>query len=114
MKGLIIKSPWIELILTGHKTWEIRGNNTKTRGPIALIKGGTKTIVGIAKLKKVKGPLSPKDFLSHKQKHLTPDEDIQDGMPYEKTYAWVLGDVLELNEPVPYNHKMGSIIWAQH
>jgi hypothetical protein len=41
MKGLIVKSPWIELILEGKKTWEIRGSNTKIRGPIALIKSGS-------------------------------------------------------------------------
>jgi len=46
MKGLIIKSPWIELILAGKKVWEIRGSNTTIRGLVALIKSGTGTIVG--------------------------------------------------------------------
>lgn len=46
MKGLIIKSPWIELILEGKKTWEIRGSNTKIRGPIVLIKSGSKKAFG--------------------------------------------------------------------
>jgi len=46
MKGLLINSPWIEMILEGKKTWEIRGANTKLRGPIALIKSGSGKVVG--------------------------------------------------------------------
>ena len=40
-KGLMIKSPWIDKILAGEKTWEIRGYTTETRGTIALIKSGS-------------------------------------------------------------------------
>jgi len=113
MKGLLIKSPWIDLILSGKKTWEIRGKNTQNRDTIALIKSGTKTIVGIARITDVKGPFtSIKDFSLHSDKHLTPNEEIEDGLPYEETYAWVLSDVTPLYEPVPYEHPMGSIIWV--
>ena len=45
MKGLISKSPHVENILSGKKTWEIRGSNTRIRGEIALIKSGSGTIV---------------------------------------------------------------------
>jgi len=34
MKGLLIKTPWIEMILNGEKTWEIIGSNTDTCGKI--------------------------------------------------------------------------------
>jgi hypothetical protein len=50
MKGLIIKSPWIDKILAGEKTWEIRGSNTKIRGKISLIKSGSGMILGKADL----------------------------------------------------------------
>ena len=32
MKALVIKQPWVDYILNGKKTWEIRGSNTKIRG----------------------------------------------------------------------------------
>jgi len=31
MRGLIIAEPWIDYILEGKKTWEIRGTSTKIR-----------------------------------------------------------------------------------
>ena len=56
-KGLVIKSPAIDKILLGIKTWEMRSKSTQVRGPIALIKKGSGQIVGIANLVDVKGPL---------------------------------------------------------
>lgn len=41
MKEPLIKSPWIDYIFDGRKTWEIRGSNTKIRGSVALIKSGS-------------------------------------------------------------------------
>jgi len=38
MKGLIIKEPWISLILSRKKTWELRSRDTRVRGRIALIR----------------------------------------------------------------------------
>ena len=35
-RGLLIQSPHIEKVLSGKKTWEIRGYAAKIRGPIAL------------------------------------------------------------------------------
>jgi hypothetical protein len=46
MIGLLVKQPWIDLILRGVKTWELRGSRTKASGRIALIQSGTGTVVG--------------------------------------------------------------------
>jgi hypothetical protein len=43
MKGLVIDEPWISLIISGEKTWEMRSRNTVVRGRIALIRKGSKT-----------------------------------------------------------------------
>jgi hypothetical protein len=48
--GLVIKSPWIEKILAGETTWEIRGRNTKLRGRIALIKSRSGKIYGTCRI----------------------------------------------------------------
>ena len=50
MKGLVIRSPWIDHILAGKKTWEMRTRATSTRGRIALIKAGSGLIYGTAEL----------------------------------------------------------------
>ena len=36
MKGLIIREPWIGMIMDGSKTWELRTQHTTMRGEIAL------------------------------------------------------------------------------
>ena len=58
MTGLIIRSPWIETILAGEKTWEIRSSNTNVRGPIARIRGGSGRVVGTCDLVDCIGPLT--------------------------------------------------------
>tara|TARA_R110002050_G_scaffold99127_1_gene205678 strand:+ start:2638 stop:4254 length:1617 start_codon:yes stop_codon:yes gene_type:complete len=113
MKGLPIRSPWIELILSKKKIWEIRGQKTKNiKQPIALIKSGTKTIVGVAKIDRVLGPFTLNDFRKYKEKHLSTEQELQEGLPYKNTYAWELTDVVSLLEPVPYHHTPGAITWV--
>ena len=46
VKGLVIREPFVDWILDGLKTWEIRRSATMIRGPVALIMGGSGTIVG--------------------------------------------------------------------
>lgn len=48
MKGLIIDQPWIGLILSGKKTWEMRKTACHHRGRIALIRKGSGQVVGTA------------------------------------------------------------------
>jgi ASCH domain len=50
VKGLIIREPWIGMIMDGSKTWELRTQHTTMRGEIALIRKGTGQIVGVADL----------------------------------------------------------------
>ena len=50
MKGLLVKSPWVDFILNGKKTWEIRGSNTRIRGRVGLIKSGSGTVMGTVKI----------------------------------------------------------------
>jgi hypothetical protein len=64
MRGLLIRSPWIEEILRGRKTWEIRGSNTNIRGRIGLIRSGSGLVVGTCDLVDVEGPLYARNGLS--------------------------------------------------
>ena len=69
MKALLIKKKWLDLILSGEKTWELRGSNTARRGEIALIESGTGTIVGTCVVEGAEGPLSLSKLKRSKAMH---------------------------------------------
>jgi hypothetical protein len=111
-KGLIIKSPYIDRILAGTKTWEMRSSITSQRGPIALIKQGTGQIVGVANLVGVKGPLSEQDKLNTIDRHQISEERLQSGETAKWNVAWILENVKPLLTPVNYQHPNGAVIWV--
>ena len=108
MKGLIIKEPYIDLILKGKKKWEIRGNNTKIRGKIALIKSGSKRIYGEVDL--------VDSFEIDLERYKKYCKDLygyeEQCLPYKKTYAWVVENPLIYSEPKEYIHPQGAVIWV--
>lgn len=110
MKGLLIKEPWIDMILNGEKTWEIRGTNTKQRGTIGLIKSGTGQVFGTVEIVDSQ-PLSKSVYEKSTKQHGIPKEDCKQ-MPYTRTYAWVLRNPVLYEEPIPYTHPLGAIIWV--
>lgn len=110
MKGLIIKSPWIEYILSGKKTWEIRGSNTKIRGTVYLIKSGSGQIYGTAEIVNCI-ELSLEQYQSAYNKHMIPLEYLSQ-LPYKRTFAWVLDNAVLFNTPLEYKHPRGAVIWV--
>ncbi|XXM72497.1 ASCH domain-containing protein [Lysinibacillus sphaericus] len=111
MKALLIKSPWIDMILEGKKIWEIRGSNTKTRGKIALIKSGSGTVYGEIDLIDSK-ELSLTEYQESRRFHRV-ESEAASVLPYKKTYAWVLENPLVYEKPIPYKHPMGAVIWVK-
>lgn len=110
MKGLIIKSPWIDYILNNEKVWEIRGTSTTTRGTIFLIKSGTDKIYGECDIV----DCIELDYNGYKNNidkhHIT---QITDGiLPYKRTYAWVLKNVIKYDKPLTYTKRPGAILWV--
>ena len=88
MRGLVIRKPYVDWILAGTKTWEIRGSATRIRGRIALIAGGTGTVVGTCELIDVRGPLSIADLRANARKLNTPPAEIAGHLYYgDHTYA---------------------------
>lgn len=85
MKGLIIKPKWADLILSGDKTWEIRGSQTHHRGEIGIIKSGTKQVYGTVELVNC-APLTMYNWAANQDKHLVSYADVD----YKTPYAWVL------------------------
>ena len=50
-RGLIIADPWIDHILNGRKDWEMRSQATSIRGWFGLIRKGSGSVVGLARLR---------------------------------------------------------------
>ena len=62
MKGLVIEGPWLDLILAGKKTWEMRKRPWHHRGEVALIRKGSLHVYGVATLTDCRGPLSQEEL----------------------------------------------------
>lgn len=108
MKALIIKKPWIDYILDGSKTWEIRGSNTKIRGKIELIQSGSGLVLGSCEIIGCK-ELNLLDYQQNRELHKI--DNIQT-LPYRKTYAWIIANVERYETPKKYKHPKGAIIWV--
>ena len=110
--GLLIRSPWIDLILKGKKTWELRSRKTSVRGTIALIRVGSGQILGICKLVGVAGPLEFDDLRMNITKHRVPPEGFS-GFSSGKIFAWLLDDAMTFSSPIPYEHPRGAVVWVR-
>ena len=113
-RSLIIKEPWLSLILSRQKYWEMRTSlaRAKIYGWIGLIRqGNVGQIVGITRLVDAIGPLTEQELVRHKDKHCI-DYELNPEF-YKWRYAWIFADSQKI-EPVSYSHKQGSVIWVKH
>jgi predicted transcriptional regulator len=108
LSAIPIRSPFIEQILAGAKTWEIRSKKTKKIGPVALIQSGSGTVVGTATLSRVV-ELTPGVARAHAEQMGLSADDAAD---CAGLYAWVLEDVVKLKAPVRYVHPSGAVVWV--
>jgi hypothetical protein len=107
MKGLVIAEPWISLILNGEKTWEMRARITTHRGPIALVRKGSGSVVGIADLVDCKAILGEAEYRKNEHLHRVPRVD-QVRAAVRWPIAWVLKNARALDPPIRYKHKTGA------
>jgi hypothetical protein len=112
MRALLIRSPHIEKILDGTKTWEIRGSRTNIRGPIGLIRSRSGMVVGVCDVVDCLGPLTPEQFRKNARKAGLIKSEAELGF-YNRTFAWVLANARYLEVPVPYKHPSGAVIWVK-
>ena len=110
-RALIIHKYWIDLILRGHKTLEMRSRRTNIRGSIGLIEAGTGLIKGKCDLVDSLGPISPElrsDYFSWLR---IPDGPA--GLADKYCYPWVLKNAVRFDDPIPYDHPKGAVIWVK-
>jgi ASCH domain-containing protein len=104
--GLVVRSPWVEKILSGEKTWEIRSKPNSTTGRIALCKGGG-PIVGTCIIGR-SIPLSREEFRKNFDKHRVSEQQLVEFYGDRQVYAWPVSDARPLSEPIRYKHPGGG------
>jgi len=112
-RGLMVRDPYASQLLNGEKTWEIRGRATQIRGPVVIIKSGTGQAFGVVDLVDVIGPLSVDDLVA--SGHLPSserDEFRKTGLPYSKTFAYVVKNPRWFASPISYRHPSGAVTWV--
>lgn len=108
-KGFILKKEWAEKILSGEKTLEIRNRNTKIRGTVGVIISGTSKVWGtIDIVDSIKIP--DDEFESYNTLHRI--NCSRNDLSYKQIYGWKLENPVRYSEPIPYEHKLGCVIWV--
>lgn len=110
MKALIIDEPWMSLLLSGKKTWEMRSRHTSIRGRIALIRKGSGRVVGVADVVGSIGPFDAIAWRAHQSRHRIP-LDRQEATA-NWNVAWVLERARPLVRAIPYEHPNGAVTWV--
>ena len=105
-KGLFVKEPWIDLLLSGDKTWEIRGSDTKHRGPLFLIKSGTGQAFGLINLYETQ-KIPKEDFLKYAEHHKVYNQEVS----YKNIWAWKMEKPRIFESPVDIKLKPGAVIF---
>jgi hypothetical protein len=113
MDGLIIKKKWLDLIVNGKKTIEIRGSDTKKEGEkIYLLESGTHKIVATAVISSTY-LISCSDWSEERKEHCVDISYSDLKKRYKTPYAWVLSDVTPIKDIWYYKHSQGAVIWVK-
>lgn len=113
MNGLIIKKKWLNLIVSGKKTIEIRGNNTqKQNETIYLLESGTHRVVATAIISSTY-PISCSDWAEERDKHCVDISYTDLKKRYKTPYAWVLSKIKPIEDIWYYKHPQGAVIWVK-
>ena len=106
----MIKQFWMDKILDGHKTLEIRKRRVKQviGKRIWLAASGSSATFGSVEVVACLGPLTQSEWDKLRSKHLVPQE-----RPYYggSTFAYVLQDPQRLPECISFERKRGAVIW---
>ena len=106
--ALTVKKKWLDLILAGTKTWEIRGTSTKKRGFIHFAESGSGQLRGRAKLVDCR-QLDRCTLMKHQCFHQLPNAEM---VKYKNIWAWILKDAEPYEMPFYYSHKQGAEIFV--
>jgi hypothetical protein len=110
MKALVIADPWIDLILKGEKTWEMRKRPWNFRGSVALIRKGSGQVLGIAIVIECRPALHDlAAYAAAEHLHCIPPAMQPETFDKGWRTPWVLAHARCLARPVPYRHRKGAM-----
>ena len=113
MDGLIIKKKWLDLIVSGKKTIEIRGSNTKKQNEtIYLLESGTHRVVATAIISS-SYPVLRSDWSEERGRHCVDISYTDLKKRYKTPYAWVLSKIEPIEDIWQYEHPQGAVIWVK-
>jgi hypothetical protein len=108
-RALIIRKPYIDLILDNGKQWEMRSKRTTITGRIGLIEAGSGLIVGEVTLIGCGFALSPEQAERTQDLH-----QVEDLSLLEKwCIPWWLENPVRYKTPKPYDHPKGAVTWVR-
>lgn len=114
---LLIRPEWLDKIINGKKTIEIRGTKcqSKINTTIGLAYCGpnvdknNRKLIATAYLSGYKQYNTIEEYHIDINKHCSYHETL----PYKKTYGWILENIKKLEEPVDFTYKKGAVIWIK-
>ena len=101
---IVLKEPWLQLILEGKKTMELRGCKARPGFVWVAMKGNVYGSVIISRSVE----LSAEAFRARAAEHHWPQEWA---LPYERLCGLLLADAKPLPSPVPYWRPPAAIGW---
>jgi hypothetical protein len=112
-RTLLVREPWVSMLLDGYKTWELRRSSTKVRGPVGLTPSGSGEIAGSARLGDVHGPFAAAELIAHRELHRVDSEFLDDYAAGKQLFAWEFHHPQWFEPPGPYEHPQGAVIWVK-
>ncbi|CAE7422447.1 RPL15, partial [Symbiodinium necroappetens] len=122
--GFIVQKEWADLILSGQKIWEIRGEVTKKRGRVAIFEKKSRDIAGEVEITGCilvghwdghawSAPDERRNYLwlpENKDKHMIQGTRT---VTYKNAYAWVLRAPRRYESPIPFKRPRGCVKWVR-
>ena len=99
---LVLKKPWLDLMLTGEKTLEVRGR--KLKGGVYYL-GSRGLIHGRAVFESAFAINDEAQWNALLPKHRVCDP----ALPYKRTFGLLVKKVMRITPPVAYVHPRGAI-----
>ena len=113
MDGLIIKKEWLDLILSGKKTLEIRGHDTKKiNQPIYLLESGSHKVRAVCKIKS-STLMTYQNWDKYKGNACLDLSFVGLNKWYHAAYAWEIAEVEPIEDVWHYVHPKGAVIWVK-
>jgi len=110
-KALLVKQQCADKILSGGKTWDVRGRRTTVRGRIHLAQAGTGTLVGEVTITDCI-PVTMAMLARRAKEHRIASVRCVVAK-YRRIYAWVLVDAVCYPSPIAYRHPPGAVTWVR-